>query len=99
MNRSKRRRPTVNLDEIDPPVSNFKRPDQWIDYDEDFRRLKGAMNQLPYEQKEAVIMHIQGKMKFREIAKSQKASIKTVLSRYRYGLSKLRSILKSEVEK
>jgi RNA polymerase sigma-70 factor (ECF subfamily) len=57
------------------------------------------MTQLPYEQKEAVILHIQGKMKFREIAKLQQTSIKTTLSRYSYGLKKLRSILKSEVEK
>ena len=38
-----------------------------------------------------------GKMKFREIAKSQHASINTVQSRYRYGLEKLRSLLNGEV--
>ncbi len=93
VNRSKRRRRTVSLGEIDPPVSGFKRPDQWIIYDEQCSRLQQAMTQLPYEQKEAVIMRIQGKMKFREIATLQETSVKTALSRYRYGLSKLRSIL------
>jgi DNA-directed RNA polymerase specialized sigma24 family protein len=57
------------------------------------------MAQLPYEQREAVILRIQGRMKFREIAKVQGTLIKTTLSRYSYGLNKLRSMLNSEVEK
>jgi DNA-directed RNA polymerase specialized sigma24 family protein len=36
-------------------------------------------------------------MPFREVAKWQKVSIKTVQSRYRYGLGKLRELLNSEV--
>ena len=54
---------------------------------------------LPYEQREAVILHIQGGMKFREIAKLQGVSDKTAQSRFRYGFTKLRSILNSEVTK
>ena len=96
VNRTMSRQQTVNLDEVAPTVSNLKRPDQWIIYDEQFQQLSHALNQLPYEQKEAVILHIQGAMKFKEIAKLQETSIKTVLSRYRYGLDKLRSIMKSE---
>ena len=57
------------------------------------------MAQLPYEQREAVVLHLQGAMKFKEIADLQKTSVKTVLSRYRYGLDKLRSILDDEVTK
>jgi DNA-directed RNA polymerase specialized sigma24 family protein len=38
-------------------------------------------------------------LKFRQIAKLQKVSIKTAQSRYRYGLDKLRSILDGEVKK
>ncbi len=38
-------------------------------------------------------------MKFRDIAKLQQTSINTVLSRYRYGLERLRSMLDGEVEK
>jgi RNA polymerase sigma factor (sigma-70 family) len=99
LNRTKSIQHTVNLDEIEPEVANFKRPEQWIIYDEEFRQLNSAMGQLPYEQKEAVILHIQGRMKFREIAKMQETSVKTALSRYRYGLNKLRSILDGEVIK
>ncbi|MHC4759215.1 MAG: sigma factor-like helix-turn-helix DNA-binding protein [Planctomycetota bacterium] len=57
------------------------------------------MAQLPYEQREAVILHLRAKMKFRQIAKLQNVSTSTVQGRYRYGLEKLRSILNGEVEK
>ncbi|MHC4635984.1 MAG: RNA polymerase sigma factor [Planctomycetota bacterium] len=98
-NRTKLRRQTVSLDDIEPAASTFNRPDQWIIYNEEFRRLNNAMAQLPYEQKEAVVLRIQGSMKFSKIAELQETSVKTVLSRYRYGLTKLRSILNSEATK
>jgi len=37
-------------------------------------------------------MHLTGGMKFDDIARLQDVSVKTVLSRYRYGLDKLRSL-------
>jgi len=98
-NRATRRRQAVNIDDAGPVTSDLKRPDQWIIYTEDFRRLKNAIARLPYEQKEAVILHIQGKMKFKDIARLQETSVKTAVSRYRYGLNKLRSILDGEVTK
>ena len=58
-----------------------------------------AMAKLPYEQKEVVILRIQGEVKFKEIAKLQDVSIKTIQSRYRYGLEKIRTILNSEMGK
>ena len=42
-------------------------------------------------------LHLYGDMRFREIAEWQKTSVKTVQSRYRYGLEKLRSVLNGEV--
>jgi len=39
-----------------------------------------------------------GEMAFKEVARWQKTSIKTVQSRYRYGLNKLRTVLNSEAE-
>jgi RNA polymerase sigma factor (sigma-70 family) len=61
-------------------------------------QLRKALNQIPYEQRETVILHLKAGMKFREIARLQGASISTVHGRYRYGLNKLRSLLNSEVE-
>jgi RNA polymerase sigma-70 factor (ECF subfamily) len=99
LNRAKSIQRTINLDEIEPRASNLKRPERWIINNEEFRQLNAAMGQLPYEQKEAVILHIQGRLKFREIARIQDTPVKTVLSRYRYGLNKLRSVLDGEVTK
>ena len=89
----------VSLDDVEPGASTSKGPDQCAAYAEEFENVYKAMAQLPYEQREAVILHLQGRMKFREIAKLQGTSIKTTLSRYSYGLDKLRSILNSEVER
>jgi RNA polymerase sigma-70 factor (ECF subfamily) len=90
---------SISLDEMEPLVSSRKTPDKCVECDEEYRRLYSAIVRLPYEQKEAVILHIQGRMKFREIAAMQGTSTKTALSRYNYGLTKLRSMLNSEVEK
>lgn len=89
----------VGLDDVGPGVSDCKGPEECLSCEEEFEQLYEAMARLPYEQKEAVILHIQGKMKFREIAELQEVSIKTVMSRYKYGLDKLRSMLTEEVEK
>jgi len=99
MNRLGRRRQTVSLEEANPEELDSNKPERWIINNEELDRLNNAMIQLPYQQREVVIMHLQGGMKFRAIAKSQKVSINTVQSRYRYGLDKLRSLLNSEVEK
>jgi len=92
LNRSKIRHRQVQLDpnQIDPPDSKGRRPDQWLLMDEAFGQFCNAMTELPYEQREAVILRVQGEMKFSTIAAMQQTSVKTVLSRYRYGITKLR---------
>jgi RNA polymerase sigma factor (sigma-70 family) len=99
LNRTKSVQEPLGLDDVEPAISNSKAPDQCVACDEEFQLLYKAMTKLPYEQKEAVILHVQGKMKFKDIAKLQAVPIKTTLSRYNYGLNKLRSMLNSEVEK
>ena len=101
MNRTKHGQESVSLDEAESvaTISDSKTPDQCVVCEEEFQQLYEAMSQLPYLQKETVILHIQGRLKFREIAKLQGTSIKTSLSRYSYGLNKLRSILNGEIEK
>lgn len=97
--RAQRRKQAVSLDEIEPAVSDSDKPERWIIHSEELGRLNNAMAQVPYPQREAVVLHVQGGMKFRAIAKSQNVSINTVQSRCRYGLDKLRSLLNGEVEK
>ncbi|MHC5088310.1 MAG: RNA polymerase sigma factor [Planctomycetota bacterium] len=97
--RAKRLRPSVGLDEIELMASASNRPDQWIICTEDAARISKALTQIPFEQAEAVVLHLLGDLTFREIAKLQSVSIKTIQSRYRYGLDKLRTLLNSEGKK
>ena len=98
VNRSGRRQQAISADEAEHLIPDSDVSERWIIHSEELERLKNAMSQLPYPQREVVIMHLQGGMKFRAIAKSQNVSINTVQSRYRYGINKLRSLLNSEVE-
>ncbi|MFZ2147056.1 MAG: sigma-70 family RNA polymerase sigma factor [Sedimentisphaerales bacterium] len=92
-NKIKQRQETAGLYEAESAVSNTKRPEQWIIDSEQLRQLNDALAQLPEQQREVIILHLQGEMKFKAIAELQDVSINTVQSRYRYGLDKLRSIL------
>jgi len=97
-NRAQKRQQASPLDAAES-IATLDKPQQWIIYNEQLKRLNDALAQLPYEQREVVALHTQGEMKFKAIAKLQDASINTVQSRYRYGLDKLRAILNSEAEK
>ena len=96
-NRDRHRQHGVGLDEVGPVATGLPRPDQWIQYTEQFRQVSDALADLPYEQREVVTLHVYAKMTFREVARTQGVSIKTVQSRYRYGLDKLRVLLDREV--
>ena len=94
-----KKRQAQNLDKTDSICSPADSPTSTAVCNEQLQLLSRAMDMLPYEQREAVILHAKGRFKFRQIARLQNVSIKTVQSRYRYGLDKLRSILDGEVQK
>jgi RNA polymerase sigma-70 factor (ECF subfamily) len=77
--------------------SEAERPDLRVSQSEETQQLNNAIAQLPYEQREVIVLRLKAGMKFREIARLHKVSVNTVQGRYRYGLSKLRSILDGEV--
>jgi RNA polymerase sigma-70 factor (ECF subfamily) len=60
---------------------------------EDARRAARALAELPYEQREAVLLHVTAGMRFREVAKVQGVSLRTAQGRYRYAMQRLRSML------
>ncbi len=62
---------------------------------EEKHRLQQALAQLPYEQREVVLLHLQGDLTFRKVAELQGVSLSTAQGRYRYGLEKLRLSLMS----
>lgn len=86
----------VGLETTDPPATDAD-PSLLVIFDEESRELVNALAELPYEQREVLILHTRAGMKFRRIAAMLGISINTAKSRYRYGLEKLRSILNSEV--
>ena len=88
-----RTRQAEALDSVNPSISDSDNPEQSVIEKEELTRLRQAISQIPYEQREAVMLHLKGGMKFREIAKQQGVSISTIHGRYRYGLDKLRSLL------
>jgi RNA polymerase sigma-70 factor (ECF subfamily) len=66
---------------------------------ERLRKLGSALAELPYEQREAIVLRLHGDLRFRQIARMQKVSTKTAQSRYRSGLDKLRSSMNGEARK
>ncbi|MFB0555775.1 MAG: RNA polymerase sigma factor [Phycisphaerae bacterium] len=84
--------------ETDLSILDLRIPDQTVISTEELQRLRHAIAELPYEQREVVILHLQGRRTFRQIAALQGVSIGTIQSRYRYGLDKLRYLLNSGVK-
>jgi RNA polymerase sigma factor (sigma-70 family) len=92
-----RQRQPLALDEANSTCSMARGPELSAVCSEELQKLSRAMAQLPYEQKEVIMLHLHSGMMFKQIAKSQQVSINTVQSRYRYALEKLQSLLNSEM--
>jgi len=56
--------------------------------------LQSALQTLPADQREVVVLHIWGQLTFEEAAAVVGVSPNTAASRYRYGLAKLREVWK-----
>jgi len=94
-----RQRNPISLDEDNLVDSITIEPDLLAVQDEELQQLNRAISQLPYEQREVIVLHLQGRMRFTQIAILRSVSVNTIRSQYRYGLNKLRSLLSSEVTK
>lgn len=95
--RRKRRQQTAAMGQAERKSPQVKSPVQLVISSEELTKLGNALAELPYEQREAIVLHLHGDLRFRQIAKLQKVPTKTVQSRYRYGLDKLRSSMNGEV--
>jgi len=94
-NRTIRRRSAVLGAELNPP--DTASPDDAAMTHELMEKMGQALAQLPEEQRQIIVLHLQSKLRFREIARLQGISVNTAQSRYRYGLDKLRSSLNGQV--
>ncbi len=98
VNKAKHRH-DVESNPAGPVSSGSNEPLRSTMCNEQLQQLSSAMAQLPYDQREAIMLHFQAAMTFRTIAKSLGISVNTVKSRYRYGIDKLRLILDEEAIK
>ena len=87
------------LDEAAAIALDMNGPEHHAIFGEEARNLNHAIAQLSCEQREAILLHLRGGMKFKEIAGLQGISINTAKSRYRYGLENLREFLSKNEKK
>ncbi len=88
---------TLSSEHNCPAASDVSEPGRLVVCNEQLRLLSSALAELPHEQREVIVLHIHGQMRFRAIAKSLGISVNTVKGRYRYGIRKLQSILNNEI--
>jgi RNA polymerase sigma-70 factor, ECF subfamily len=86
-----RRKPEVSLHEVDLDLIVAPQGDE--DRSELRRSLNRALLALSAEQAEVVVLRTWHDLEFAAIARMQETSINTALSRYQYGLTKLRKEL------
>jgi RNA polymerase sigma-70 factor (ECF subfamily) len=97
----------VNVQNADPAIPkpfgleaatpSVEAPLETLVCNEQLEILSGALAELPFEQREILMLHLHGQMTFRAIANARQISANTAKSRYRYGIDKLRSLLNGEV--
>ena len=91
-------RPASAPDDTAPLRGESVQPEQAAIFGERLDHLARALAQLPYEQREVLLLRSHGRMRFAAIAKIQGVSVNTVQGRYRYGMDKLRALLECEVD-
>ena len=85
------------FDENQDIPANNPGPEQQIICSEELQLLARAMEQLPFEQRQIIALRHYSQMRFAAIAQSLDLPPNTAKSRYRYGMDKLREILKNEI--
>jgi RNA polymerase sigma-70 factor (ECF subfamily) len=96
--RARKRQPSA-LDNVTIQSSDLNQPEFLAVSNEESQELSSAMAKLPYDQREVIMLRLQGGMMFTQIAKLQDVSVNTIRSRYRYGIDKLRTLLNTEMIK
>ncbi|MCU0916873.1 MAG: sigma-70 family RNA polymerase sigma factor [Planctomycetes bacterium] len=96
VNKAARRHRCTALDEVTDAAGKESAPEQAAIFGEELGRLTEALRELPYEQREVLLLRSHSGMRFPAIARTQGVSINTVQGRYRYAVDKLRSVLDSE---
>jgi RNA polymerase sigma-70 factor (ECF subfamily) len=65
-------------------------------HSKDCKNARKVLEQIPYAQREVVVMRIYGDLSFKEIAELTNTGINTVLGRMRYGLLNMKKLIEKQ---
>lgn len=92
----RQRRATPLQDDLDLPDGEFL-PAVLMDHQELASQVAAAVAKLPEAQRETFVLHVDGKLSYREVAELLGVSIGTVMSRLFYARQKLKEFLTDQV--
>ncbi len=87
-----------HLSDAEPAVGVHGTPYMLASDAELHEKVRAVLSGLDPDQRQTIVLHVLGSLRFREIARQTGASVNTVKSRYRYGIARLRSQLNGQVE-
>ena len=96
VNKAQRRRARGAEGLSEQPGARCGDPAESLQCNEQLQRLSSCLAELPFEQREVVMLHLRGAMTFQAIARAHAISVNTAKSRYRYALERLRALLNGE---
>lgn len=97
-NKWKRKHTTDEATSTESVTSENERPDFATMFGDDLKHVGVALAELPYEQREVVVLRLCGELRFHAIARMQGVSTNTVQGRYRYGVNKLKELLDGHIK-
>ncbi|MCA1778025.1 MAG: sigma-70 family RNA polymerase sigma factor [Xanthomonadaceae bacterium] len=88
------RQPAMDTEALDRMADdNRQQPDATLARDQQAKRLRAALMQLPLNQREAFLLQQEAGLSLADIAERASVSRETIKSRLRYAVGKLRAIL------
>ena len=94
----RKNRPTISLEEAGDILDTQISPTESIEKKEDAERVKLALQSLPMQQREVIILRFYHELSFLEIARITDSNLSTAKTRYRRGMESLKRILEVEYE-
>ena len=82
---------------LDKLKGEHPNPHKILEKDEQIACLENAIEKLPDDQKQVVLMRMHGELPFKEIAEILECPLNTVLGRMHYAVRNLRKIFKEEL--
>jgi RNA polymerase sigma-70 factor, ECF subfamily len=93
----RKQRPQLSIDEqVVELTSDQPEPAQWLAQLADAERVRSALDELPHEQRAALLLQIEEDLSLEQIAQISECGRETIKSRLRYAMNRLRSRLRSE---